>query len=83
MVRNIHRAETVLNAVEVMADQRVVDVTEARNKKGSRVVTITKRSWDDIQSTRSASTFIKKLCVSRDVFELESDDQNKRRREES
>ena len=62
MVRNIHRAETVLNAFEVMADQRVVDVTEARNKRGGRVVTITKRPWDDIQSTPNASAFIKNFA---------------------
>ena len=60
MVRSRHRSEAVLNAFDVLVVQRVVDVTVTEQKKnignrGNRVVTIAKRSWDDIQSSPTAS----------------------------
>ena len=70
MVKNTHRAETVLDAFEVMVDQCVVEVTDTnQNKFGKKEVTVAKRLWDDIQSTPNASAFIKKLRISRDAFE--------------
>ena len=71
MVKNRHRAGSVLDAFEVMVDQLLVDVTETTQSRcGKTVVTITKRSWDDIQSTPTAAAFVKRFCVSRDAFEL-------------
>ena len=61
-------ASTVLSAVDKLGEHEVVDTEEVPGK-GHRKLRVTKRSWSSISSSETALTYIKKLRVTRDVFD--------------